>query len=92
MRIVREPLEDRLELVGGDLCRWGAPAVAIAKQHDEVGTRRRPLTAIDLAQADVHRLMVETRLLTHPPADIDRLEPGAVLLTALTQLFEYPLL
>ncbi len=60
-----------------------APAVAVAQQHDEVGARAELLAAGDLAQADVHRLLVERSFLADPPAQVDDLEARPMLLCKL---------
>ena len=43
------------------------------------------LTASDLPQADLHRLLIEPRLFTHTPAQIDRLKPATMPHAQLTQ-------
>lgn len=44
-------------------------------ERDEAEARSQPLTALDRAQADRHRPLVEPGLLAHAPAQVDRLEP-----------------
>ncbi len=88
--LLRDALEDLFELGHGDLRRRWAPAVAVPQQHDEVGAGGGVLAASDLAQADVHRLLVQRGFLAHPPAQVNRLEASAVLLAQLAQPREHP--
>src|SRR5689334_18828917 len=77
-----------LKFIGGDVCRQRLPSVAVAKQHKEVRLYTRHPAPLDLAQADVHRLLVQRCFVTHTPAQIDRLEAGPVLFTELAELRE----
>ena len=83
-----ERISNRLEIRGGDLDRQRPPSVPIAEQHDEVGSRRHLLAPRDLAQADLHRALVEGRLLTDAPAQVDRLEATAMRRTQISQCGE----
>jgi hypothetical protein len=47
---------------------WPIPAVAFAEQHNEVGLDAGLLAERDFAQADLHRLPVERRIVADAPA------------------------
>ena len=68
---------ERVKLGERNLGRQWTPAVAVAKQHKEVGPWRDALAARDLVEADGHRALVESRLLAHSPAQIDGLKACA---------------
>jgi hypothetical protein len=46
------------------------------------------LTALDLFDADLHRPLIESGLLSYPPPEVDCLEAKAVLLAKLPELGE----
>src|ERR1035437_5108145 len=77
-----------LELHSLDPRRQRAPAVALPEQHDEVGLDAGLLAALNLAQADIHGLLVERRLVAHTPAQVDGLEARAVRFAELAQAWE----
>jgi hypothetical protein len=58
---VCDSIANPFELAGLDPRRQRTPAVAIPKKHDEVGLDAGLLAAINLAQADLHGLLVECR-------------------------------
>ena len=62
------------------------PAVAVAEQHDEVRLDTGGLAAADLAQADLHRLLIERGLVADAPPQVDGLEPRAMLLAQRAEL------
>jgi hypothetical protein len=64
---------------------WPFPAVALPEQHDEVGLDAGLLATLNLAQADLHGLLVERRLVAHAPAQVDGLKARVVLLAQLAQ-------
>src|ERR1035438_1494794 len=63
-----------VEFGGGNSGRKGLPAVTVAEQHDEIRPHSSRLTAADLAQADLHGLLVERSLVAHAPTEVDGLE------------------
>ena len=76
------------ELIGRNLRRQREPAIAIAKQDDEVRSWRKPLTAGDLVEADLQRSVILTRLVPHTPAEIDGLEAVPVASAEVAQFWE----
>ena len=78
--------QKRVEFSGWNSGGQGLPAVPVAEQRDEVRPHAGGLAPPNLAQADLHRLLVERRLVAHAPAQVDGLEPRAVLLAELSQL------
>jgi hypothetical protein len=78
-------LANPLELSRLDMRRQRPPAVAFPEQHNEVGLDPGLLAAFNLAQADFHGLLVESRLVAHAPAQVDGLEARVVLLAELAQ-------
>ena len=60
-------------------------AVPLAEQDDEVRSRARGLAAAQFLHADVHRLLVERGFLADSPAQVDGLEPAAVLLAEVAE-------
>ena len=77
-----------IEFLRLDACGQRLPTVAVAEQHDEVRLDAGTLAALDLAQADLHGLLVERRLVADAPAQVNGLEARAVLLAELAQLRE----
>ena len=55
------------------------------EQHDEVGLDAGLVAALNLAQANLHGLLVQRRLVAHAPAQVDGLEARIVLLAQLAQ-------
>lgn len=78
-----------IEFLCLDPRRQRAPAVTVSKQNDEVWLDAGLLAAFNLAQADLHGLLVECRLIAHTPAQVNGLEACAVLFTKLAQLREH---
>jgi len=65
------------------------PTVTVSEQNDEVRLDAGLLAAFNLAQADLHGLLVECRLVADTPAQVNGLKAGAVLFTELAQLREH---
>lgn len=82
----RDVRQKRGEFRSGDSGRQWLPAVPVAEQHDEVRPDSGCLAAPDLAQADLHRLLVERGLVADAPTEVDGLEPRAMLLAQRAQL------
>jgi hypothetical protein len=74
-----------IELARFDVRRERAPSVAVAEKHDEVGLDASALAALDLGEAYFHGALVERSLAADAPAEVDRLEPGAMLLAQCAQ-------
>jgi hypothetical protein len=75
---LRDARLDGFELPGRDLLRQRPPAVSVAQEDDEVGPGRDFLAALDLPQTQPQGLLVQRRLLAHPPAQVYGLEAAAV--------------
>ena len=76
------------ELLRLDPCRQWPPTVTISEQNDEVRLDAGLLAAFNLAQADLHGLLVESRLIADTPAQVNGLEASVVFFTQLAQLRE----
>ncbi|MGA2456098.1 MAG: hypothetical protein ABSF85_00790 [Terriglobales bacterium] len=77
-----------IEFLRLDPCWQRPPTVTVSEQNDEVRLDAGLLAALNLAQADLHGLLVECRLVAHTPAQVNGLEACAVLFTELGAAWE----
>jgi transposase-like protein len=66
----------------------GGKRVPPTQETNKVGLDAGLLAALNLAQADLHGLLIERRLVAHAPAQVDGLKARVVLLAQLAQLRE----
>src|ERR1035437_10249058 len=85
---VCDSIANLFKLPGLDARRQRAPAVALPQQDDEVGLDAGLLAALDLAQANLHGLLVERRFVAHAPAQVDSLKACVVRFAELAQAGE----
>ena len=74
---VADSRSNLVESVCWHLGRQGPPAISVPQQDKKVRAWRHLATALDLAQADVHRLLVQAGLLAYPPTQVNCLESSA---------------